>query len=237
MDPSEVKALTFDVFGTVVDWREGIAREAEAILAPKGYARDWRAFADSWRSEYQPALERVRSGEREWTKLNDLHRENLLRVLEKFSITGLSADEREALNRAWGRLDPWPDVLPGLTRLKQRFILAAASNGNVALMIDLARHAHLPWDMVLGAELARTYKPRPEVYELAAGLLDLAPAHCMMVAAHDYDLRAARGCGLKTAFVARPREHGERAPARGAARPDYDIVAADFGALADALGC
>lgn len=237
MDPSEVRALTFDVFGTVVDWREGIAREAAAILAPKGYVRDWHAFADSWRAEYQPALERVRSGGREWIKLNDLHRENLLRILEKFSITDLAADEREALNRAWGRLDPWPDVVAGLTRLRQKFILAAASNGNVALMIDLARHARLPWDMILGAELAHAYKPRAEVYDRAADLLDLAPAHCMMVAAHDYDLRAARSRGFKTAFVSRPREHGEKAPAPAAAPRDYDVVAADFCALADALGC
>ncbi|MGH7057163.1 MAG: haloacid dehalogenase type II [Acetobacteraceae bacterium] len=237
MVPSGISALTFDVFGTVVDWREGIAREAEALLGPKGYARDWGVFADRWRLRYQPALERVRQGARPWTRLDDLHRENLIEVLQELDIPGLDARELDELNRAWHRLDPWPDVTDGLARLKPRFILAALSNGNVALMVNLARHAHLPWDVILGAELARAYKPQAQVYDSAATLLDVEPRRCMMVAAHEGDLVAARGRGFRTAFVGRPDEHG-RARSRGAASGrGFDIVAADFCDLAAKLGC
>lgn len=232
-----VKALTFDVFGTVVDWRESIARGAKEMLDPRGFKRDWHFFADRWRLRYQPAMEKVRSGARPWTRLDDLHRENLLGVLKEFEIEGLDEETIGELNRAWHRLDPWPDVVEGLGRLKRRFILAALSNGNVALMVNLARHAELPWDMILGAEIAGAYKPQPEVYDRAAALLDLAPGQCMMVAAHADDLMAAHRRGFRTAFVPRPEEWG---PRRARATPDgsgFDINAVNFYELAARLGC
>jgi 2-haloacid dehalogenase len=208
MRPDEVEALTFDVFGTVVDWRSGIAREARAILGERGPERDWQAFADRWRALYQPAMAAVRSGRRSWAKLDDLHRENLRTVLAEFGLAGHSEAEIERLNRAWHRLDPWPDVIAGLIRLRRRFILATLSNGNVALMVNMARRAGLPWDAILGAEVARAYKPLPEAYLRTADCLGLAASRCLMVAAHNSDLLAASACGFRTAFVARPTEHG-----------------------------
>ena len=174
MSLGDLKALCFDVFGTVVDWRESIAREAGAALSPLGITRDWHAFADAWRARYQPALEEVRSGRRPWARLDDLHRENLLALLEEHAIGGLSEAEIDHLNRAWHRLDPWPDAIEGLSRLKRRFILATLSNGNVALMVNMAKRAGLPWDVILGAEVAGAYKPQPEAYLRSAALLDLA---------------------------------------------------------------
>src|SRR5215472_15059635 len=159
---SDVKALTFDVFGTVVNWRDSIAREAKALLGPKGYDRDWHVFADKWRERYQPAMATVRNGERPWAKLDDLHHENLVELLRESEISGLSEADIDHLNRAWHRLDGWPDTVEGLTRLKRKYILATLSNGNVALMVNMAKHAGLPWDAILGAEVARAYKPQPE---------------------------------------------------------------------------
>jgi 2-haloacid dehalogenase len=237
MAMTEVKALCFDVFGTVVDWRASIAREAAAAFAGRGIERDGHAFADAWRARYQPAMEEVRSGRRPWTRLDVLHRENLLAVLDEFGIEGASASEIDELNRAWHRLDPWPDVRPGLTRLKQRFILATLSNGDVAMMVAIARRAGLPWDVVLGAEVARAYKPQPEAYLQSAALLDLAPAACMMVAAHNNDLAAAGALGFRTAYVSRPTEHGRRQSTDLGPASDYDLVAASFTELADKLGC
>jgi 2-haloacid dehalogenase len=233
----DVKALCFDVFGTVVDWRASIAREAAAAFASLGIERDWHAFADAWRARYQPAMEEVRSGRRPWTRLDVLHRENLLAVLDELAIEGLSASEIDRLNRAWHRLEPWPDVTLGLTRLKRTFILATLSNGDVAMMVAIARRAGLPWDAVLGAEVARAYKPQPEAYLRSAALLDLAPAACLMVAAHNSDLAAALALGFRTAYVHRPTEYGPGQSADLGPERDYDVVAASFTELADKLGC
>jgi 2-haloacid dehalogenase len=233
----DIRALTFDVFGTVVDWRTSIIREGEALGRARGLAHvDWAAFADAWRGLYQPAMSRVRKGERPWTKLDDLHRESLDRLLVEFKITGLAEEEIDHLNRAWHRLTPWPDAVEGLTRLKRRFIVATLSNGNVALIVNMARHGGLPWDAVLGAEVARHYKPEPEAYLTTASLLGLPPAQCMMVAAHNGDLVSASRCGFRTAFVARPGEHGPGQKTDLAAEHEFDVVARDFVDLAVKLG-
>jgi 2-haloacid dehalogenase len=238
MDPASIKALTFDVFGTVVDWRSSIIREGEALGRAKGIAHvDWAAFADAWRGLYQPMMDRVRSGAAPWTKLDDLHRMGLDRLLVEFKITGLDEAEIDHLNRAWHRLDPWPEVVAGLTRLKPRYILATLSNGNVALMVNMARRAGLPWDAILGAEVARHYKPQPEAYLRTAEFLGLRPEQCLMVAAHNGDLAAASASGLRTAFVPRPLEHGPRSGRDVTPARPWDVVAADFVDLARHLGC
>lgn len=237
MDVSTVKALTFDVFGTVVDWRSGIAREGEALGRARGLSVDWLRFADAWRALYQPAMERVRRGDQPWTRLDDLHRTSLDRLLAEFEIRGLSEADVDHMNRAWHRLDPWPDAIPGLTRLRHRYILATLSNGNVALLVNMARRAGLPWDAVLGAEVARHYKPQPEAYLVTADLLGLRPEQCMMVAAHNGDLAAASALGFRTAFVPRPHEYGPGQTTDLHAERSWDIVAADFGELAAKLGC
>src|SRR5437762_269326 len=193
--PAPVKALVFDTFGTVVDWRSSVTREVEALAKRKGVALDAAKFADAWRAGYGPSMNRVRTGELPWTKLDALHRMTLDRILTEFGISGLSDADKAGLNRAWHRLKPWPDSVEGLTRLKKRFIIAPLSNGNVSLMTDLAKFARLPWDVILGAELAHHYKPDKEVYLTAASLLDLQPAQMMMVAAHRGDLRAAAALG------------------------------------------
>ena len=236
-DLSSVKALTFDVFGTVVDWRRSIIREGEALGRAKGLTVDWPQFADAWRGLYQPMLSRVRNGELPWTRLDDLHRMSLDRLLTEFGITGLDEAEIDHLNRAWHRLDPWPDAVPGLLRLRQRFILATCSHGNVALIVNMAKRAGLPWDAVLGAEVARHYKPQRETYLITADLLGLRPEQCAMVAAHNGDLAAAAGCGLRTAFVPRPSEHGPGQSTDVAPTREWDVVARDFVDLAAKLGC
>jgi 2-haloacid dehalogenase len=232
-----VEALCFDVFGTVVDWRSGVARGAEAALAPRGIGLDWSAFADAWRARYQPAMEEVRAGRRPFVRLDVLHRENLEATLAGFGVAGLSEAVLADLNLAWHRLDPWPDAAAGLTRLRRRYILAPLSNGNVRLMVDLARRGGLPWDAILGAEVARAYKPSPEAYLRSAGLLDLAPSACVMVAAHNGDLAAARAVGFRTAFVPRPLEHGPGQTSDLEPAEAWDVVARDFGELAERLGC
>jgi 2-haloacid dehalogenase len=234
---ADIRALTFDVFGTVVNWRDSIAREAEALLAPKGFVLDWHAFADRWRARYRPAMDRIRRAEREWVKLDVLHRENLLEVLEEFKVATLSAGEIDHLNRGWWRLDPWPDTVEGLSRLKRKFILATLSNGNIALMVNMAKYAHLPWDVILGAEIARAYKPSPEAYDRSAAALELAPGQCMMVAAHPGDLQAAAGRGFRTAYVDRPLEGGPLRPGPVNGTRGFDVVADSFTDLADKLGC
>jgi 2-haloacid dehalogenase len=234
---SDVKALTFDVFGTVVNWRDGIAREAKMVLGPKGYDKDWHDFADRWRARYQPAMAKVRNGERPWARLDDLHRENLVGLLPEFGVTGLSEAEIDHLNRAWHRLDGWPDTVEGLNRLKRKFILVTLSNGNVALMVNMAKYAGLPWDAILGAEVAHAYKPLPEAYDRTAAFLDLEPEECMMVAAHNGDLVAARGRGFRTAFVSRPLEHGPHKSRDFKAEHDFDVIADSFIDLAAKLGC
>ncbi len=233
---SEIKALTFDVFGTVVDWRGSVAREARAILAPKGHDLDWPNFADRWRALYVPAMTEVREGRRPFAILDDLHRENLLTLLDQDGIVNLSPPEIDRLNTAWHRLDPWPDAVEGLTRLKRRFILATVSNGNIALMVNLAKWGGLPWDVILGSEVARAYKPAPEAYDRTASVLQLEPSQCLMVAAHTNDLRAAAGRGFRTAFVRRPTEFGPSEPADPWPDEAFDYNAADFLDLAAQMG-
>lgn len=230
----EVRALTFDVFGTVVDWRSSVIHEGQALGRAKGLAVDWPAFADGWRAGYAPAMARVRRGELPWTPIDGLHRMILEELLARFDVTNLSAAEIEHFNRVWHRLQPWPDSIGGLARLRARYIVATLSNGNMALLVNMAKHAGLPWDCVLSAELARRYKPDPEVYLTAAELLGLAPHQVMMVAAHGQDLAAAAAVGMRTAFVPRPLEYG---PGR---QPEpnmttADLVISDFHELADRL--
>jgi 2-haloacid dehalogenase len=231
-----VKALVFDTFGTVVDWRSSVAAEVQALAKRRGLTVDGAKFADAWRAGYGPSMNRVRTGELPWTKLDDLHRMTLDRILPEFSITGLSEDEKATLNHAWHRLKPWPDAVAGLTRLKKKHVIAPLSNGNISLMTELAKFGGLPWDCILGAELARHYKPDREVYQSAADFLDLKASDVMMVAAHLGDLRAAKGVGLRTAFVTRPLEYGP------AGKPDLkpdasvDVTATDFNDLASQLG-
>jgi len=233
---ASVKALVFDTFGTVVDWRTSVTQEVEQLAKRKGLTVDAAKFADAWRAGYGPSMNRVRSGELPWTKLDRLHRMTLDKILVDFGIKGLSETETDALNRAWHRLRPWPDSVAGLTRLKKRFIIAPLSNGNISLMTDMAKHAGLPWDCILGAELARHYKPDREVYQSAADILDLTPGDVMMVAAHLGDLRAAKEVGLRTAFVTRPLEYGPNGKPDLKAEIPVDISAKDFNDLASQMG-
>jgi len=229
-----VKVLFFDVFGTLVDWRTSIAREAERLLAPQGFSLDWLAFADAWRGEYQGGMDEVRSGRIPFCRLDVLHRRNLDRIVPRFRLENLSEADRRTLNFAWHRLDAWPDVPRGLARLKPRYWLAPVSNGNISLMVDLARRNAFRWDAILGAEIAGDYKPKPRVYLAAAEAFDLPPAECMMVAAHTNDLMAAARLGLRTAHIARPDEHG---PGKGetAPREPVDIAASSLEDLAEKL--
>ena len=238
----EVQALLFDVFGTVVDWRSSIIADLTAYAQARGFAGrgvtcDWATFVDDWRALYQPAMEEVRTGRRPWTILDTLHRESLERLLAQHRVSGLGAAESEHMNRAWHRLEPWPDVRDGLARLKRRFIVGPLSNGNVGLLVRMARHASLPWDVVLSAETARAYKPQPEAYLRSAEILNLAPHQVMLVAAHNSDLRAAAATGWRTGFVARPTEYGPRQVRDHSATGPWDVVTDSFGALADKLGC
>jgi 2-haloacid dehalogenase len=234
----EIRAVVFDVFGTVVDWRSGVARDATVFLARHAPATvDAFAFADAWRARYQPAMEAVRSGQRPFVRLDALHRENLDALLPEFGIDAarVAQAELDELNLAWHRLDPWPDVLTGLTRLKARYVIAPLSNGNIRLMLDIAKRASLPWDAILGAELTQMYKPRPEAYRQTAEILAVAPDELCLVAAHNSDLAAARRCGLRTAFVARPSEHGPNQSTDLAPTEAWDFIATDFEQLADKL--
>jgi 2-haloacid dehalogenase len=234
----QVRALLFDTFGTVVDWRSGIAREAAPFLQRYGLGIDPHAFAESWRWRYQPAMEEVRSGRRPFTRLDVLHRENLEGVLVDlgFDLNRASVDELDHLNRAWHRLDPWPDSVAGLSRLRKRYFIAPLSNGNILLLANMAKRAGIPWDAILGAEVVRAYKPRPESYLRTAEVLGLAPAQCMMVAAHNSDLAAARAAGLRTGFVPRPTEHGPGQTTDLEPTEAWDAIAPDFVSLAARLG-
>lgn len=246
MAEPEIRALLFDVFGTVVDWRSGVAREAEALASARGVRLDGGVFADRWRARYQPAMEEVRAGRRPFVPLDVLHRENLEGVVEELGLSGrdvpgLGGNDLDELNLAWHRLDPWPDSVEGITRLKSRYIVATQSNGNVSLMVEMAKRAGLPWDVVLGAEVTGHYKPSPQAYSEACRLLGLRPEECVMVAAHHGDLAAAReSCGMRTAFVSRPFEHGDPPPHRPReempAAP-HDWTASDLVDLAQQLGC
>ena len=232
---SNIRALAFDVFGTVVDWRSTIIREGEELGRARGLDVDWPGFAEAWRDGYAPAMDRVRRGELPWMNIDELHRRNLDALLERFEVQGLGESEREAFNRVWHRLDPWPDSVAGLARLKAKFTITTLSNGNVALLVNMAKRAGLPWDVVLSSELIGHYKPDREVYLRAAGLLGLSPSEVMMVAAHKYDLRAAAEAGLRTAFVPRPLEWpGRRIDL--AYEDSFDVNAADFCDLAAQLG-
>jgi len=232
----DVKALTFDVFGTVVDWRTSIIREGELLANRKGLAVDWPRFADSWRGGYGPAMGRVRNGDLPWMTIDELHRLILVDLLEEFEIDGLSSEEIDEFNRAWHRLVPWPDTVPGLNRLRTRYVLVTLSNGNISLLANMAKNAGLPWDVVLSSELAGHYKPDREVYETAADLLDLPPENIMMVAAHKGDLRAAQTVGFKAGFVPRPLERGPNGQIDTTPESEFDINAVDFLDLARQLG-
>lgn len=221
------KAFFFDVFGTLVDWRSGIARETKAILQPLGHALDWHAFADAWRGEYQPGMEEIRSGRQPFARLDIVHRRNLERILPRFDLAALDEGSRERLVAAWGRLDAWPDVPPGLQRLAPYALLAPVSNGNISLMVALARHNRFPFDAILGAEIAGDYKPKPRVYLAACEAFALAPGDCMMVAAHSSDLAAAARCGLMTGFIARPNEYGFGTGEKESATP-VDVFGRDM---------
>jgi 2-haloacid dehalogenase len=232
--PNDVKALFFDVFGTLVDLRTGVAREAESILKPLGYSLNWIAFADAWRDQYQPAMEEVRSGRIPYTKLDVLHRQMLEKILPQFGLDKLKGSELDQLTLAWHHLDAWKDVPSGLARLRKRFLIAPVSNGNIAIMSDLARRNGFLWDAILGADLARDYKPKAVVYLAAADAFDLKPSECMMCAAHSDDLRAAAASGLRTAFIARPEER----PGVSESAPKYpvDVISSTTLDLATKLG-
>lgn len=233
----QVKALVFDVFGTVVDWRSGVARALAPFLLAHGRADlDPFALADAWRRRYQPAMEEVRSGRRPFTRLDVLHRENLELVMREQGVHASTTD-LDALNLAWHALDPWPDVLLGLHRLRRRFFLAPLSNGNILLLANMAKRAGIPWDAMLGAEPARAYKPQPEAYLNTAEILAMQPHEVCLVAAHNGDLRAARAAGLATAFVPRPLEHGPGQTIDLAAEGPWDLLAEDFTDLAARLNC
>ena len=232
----QVDALVFDTFGTVVDWRTSIIREGELIGRTHALDVDWATFADDWRAGYGPAMNRVRSGELPWTKLDALHRMILDRLLEDLSVVALSEREVDDLNRVWHRLIPWPDAVPGLYRLRARYVIAPLSNGNVSLLTHMAKHAGLPWDCILSAELAGHYKPDPEVYQKAADLLSLPPERVMMVAAHRGDLAAAQEVGMKTALVHRPLEYGPSRDVDTTDDPRFDLNTRDFAELASRLG-
>jgi 2-haloacid dehalogenase len=233
--PPPVKALFFDVFGTLMDWRTSVAREAARVLQPLGHELDWIAFADAWRAEYQPGMEEVRAGRVPFAKLDVLHRRNLERILPRFGLDDLSDGTLSELNLAWHRLDAWPDVPAAMARLKKKFLLAPCSNGNIALMVDLARRNTIPWDAILGSEVAGDFKPKPRVYLVACEAFNLAPAACMMVAAHTRDLVAAAKLGLRSGHIARVNEYG---PNTGEAAPTapVDVAGSDLADLAAKLG-
>jgi 2-haloacid dehalogenase len=231
------RALIFDVFGTVVDWRSGVAREVAAAFARKQKPVDAEAFADAWRGEYQPAMERIRSGDRGYVALDDLHRENLERVLNRRGAGTLFSDEEKVkLATAWEKLPPWPDSVAGLTRLKPKWPIAPCSNGSIALMTRLARFGGLPWDCILGADIAQNYKPNAATYLASCAALRLAPSEVVMVAAHNDDLKAARAAGLQTAYFPRPDEFGPGVKTDLAPAEDWEFVATDLRDLAEVMG-
>ena len=232
---SKIKALTFDVFGTVVDWRGSVSREIKEVGMAKGFILDWEGFADEWRAGYGPSMNRVRTGELEWTNIDTLHRIILERLLESLEITGLNESEIDHLNKAWHRLDPWPDSVEGLTQLKQNYIISSLSNGNVALLVNMAKYGGLPWVTVLSAELKRHYKPDRETYMSTSEFLGLPIEQIMMVAAHKNDLKAARSFGMRTAYIPRPFEHGPNTVLDKEPEDYIDIIAEDFIELSNRL--
>jgi len=237
MAHTEIKALLFDVFGTVVDWRGSIIREMTRYGKTQQNHQNWEQFALDWRALYQPAMEGIRSGERGYVKLDQLHRENLQQLVDKYELQALSEEQLDYVNRVWHRLQPWADVLPGMNRLKKNYVLASLSNGNVELIINMARHSAIAWDMILGSETAQGYKPQDKVYIHGAQMLGLQPEQCMMVAAHNDDLQAARSLGFKTAYINRPYEYGNAQNSDLQAEQDWDIIGEYMTDIADALGC
>ena len=236
LDPNDVSALVFDTFGSLVDWRGSLIVELSQFGAARGINIDWEAFTDSWRAGYQPAMEPIRKGERGFTKLDILHREILDRLVKEFSVTGLSEADLDWLNRGWHRLKPWPDVVPGLTRLKKKYILSPLSNGNTALLLNMAKNAGMPWDTVLGSDTFRAYKPMREAYLGMADLLGLPADRVMLVAAHNGDLAAARAAGLRTGFMARLHEQGPNKTKDPVATEAWDVIGTDLQDIARQLG-
>ncbi|TVP84739.1 MAG: haloacid dehalogenase type II [Alkalicoccus sp.] len=234
---AQIKALLFDVFGTVVDYRSTIIREGNQFNKEFALDLDWADIADRWRGRYHPVLKKVLDGEKEWQKLDDLHYEALTDILEEEGITRLSEETLQHINTVWHRLHPWGDAVPGLHRLKEKHIISPLSNGNVALLVNMARHAGLPWDVILSPEMIQSYKPDPEVYKMAARFLDLKPEEILMTAAHQYDLQAAQDLGFRTAYVYRPLEFGAGKVPDLAPEREYDYTANDFIDLADQLRC
>ena len=234
-DTALIEALLFDTFGTVVDWRTSLIRRFERFASENGLTADWAALVDDWRAEYQPGMDAVRSGKHPWTSLEQLHRESLDKLLPRYGLGRLGEDQRRQLVLGWHFLDPWPDAVAGLQRLKQKYIIGTLSNGGVRLLADMARFAGLPWDVIFSSDLFRHYKPDPSVYLGAAELLDTQPDRIMLVAAHNYDLAAARKHDMKTAFVARPTEYGARQSKDFKAEADWEIIVRDFLELADKL--
>ncbi len=232
-----IKALTFDVFGTVVDWRSTVIADGELLSTAKGFDVEWPSFADAWRQAYIDQTRAIARGELPWIVVDEMHRKALDQLLDEFGIDELTEPEKEDLNRVWHRLAPWPDSIDGLVRLKEKKIIAALSNGNMALLTNMAKNAGLPWDCILSAELAGTYKPDPKVYLKAAELLGLEPSEVMMVAAHGHDLRGAQAVGFRTAAIKRPLEFGPNRQADVFRDGEFDFVADDLVDLAEQLGC
>lgn len=237
-EPTNVQALIFDVFGTVVDWRTSLIDDLTAYAARRGIEGDWTALVDAWRQAYVPSMDAVRRNpQADFIILDDLHRRSLERLVDEFGIRGLTEDDLSYMVTGWHRLKPWPDVVPALTRLKTKYILSPLSNGNVGLLTRMAKNAGLPWDLILGGDVFGHYKPDPQTYLGAARLLNLPPQQVMMVAAHNNDLAAAQALGLKTAFIPRPTEYGPLQTLDFDATGDWTIVADDLAGVADRLGC
>ncbi|HLW52165.1 MAG TPA: haloacid dehalogenase type II [Candidatus Angelobacter sp.] len=227
-----IEAILFDVFGTVVDWRSSLIRRLQQFGAGNNLEADWAALADDWRAEYEPAMNAVRSGQRPWTPLERLHRESLHKLLQARGLASITEPQRQQIVSFWHYLDPWPDAVAGLLRLKRKYIIGTLSNGGVRLLADMAKYASLSWDVIFSSDSFRRYKPQPEVYLGAAELLDTRPENVMLAAAHNYDLAAARSHGMKTAFIPRPSEYGPRQARDFKAESDWDFIAQDFQQLA-----
>lgn len=236
MPAKQPVVIVFDTFGTVVDWRGSLIADLTAYGRTRGVTADWPALVDAWRAAYRPSMDRVRKGEVPWTKLDDLHRGSLDRLVADFGIKGLTEDDLVHINLGWHRLNGWPDAIPGLTRLKKKFIIGPLSNGNVSLLLNMAKHAGIPWDMIFGSDLFRHFKPDPETYLGVAEMMGLDPGQVMLGAAHNNDLASARKCGLMTAFFPRPTEYGPNQQRDFQAEQDWDIVARDIEDMATQLG-
>ena len=231
-----IKAMTFDVFGTVVDWRSSIIEEFRSFGRERKISVDWEAFVDHWKSSYRPGMDAVRSGKLPWTNVDSLYRKKLEALLVEYGVQGLSESEKIGMNRSWHRCTPWPDSSAGLNRLKEKYVLSTLSNGDVACLVNMAKHGGLSWDCILCAEVFRHYKPDPEVYLGAIELLGWEPGEIMMVAAHNYDLKVARSLGMRTAFVLRPLEYGPGQTSDLKPEDDWDLVVSDLEELAATMG-